>query len=170
MAPLLLSLGGKYSNRTEKSPLSAYWVRSYWVINHLKTINCNFLSAHFIASPEPTQPNTTTHGAVQAQSDKQSLPDKIRPYRFEVFHKSTGLVLHLTPKATTLKSRLSFAIFIGNRNTSVPQTMLTHNKMIFTNNKDVTLLFIHVNGSAASLAGHENRTLAFLTMYEQLLK
>jgi hypothetical protein len=43
----------------------------------LATISCN-LAAHFTASPQPTQPNATTHGGVQAGSDKQSLPDKIR--------------------------------------------------------------------------------------------
>ena len=40
--------------------------------------------------------------------------------------------------------------------------MLTYNKMIFMNNTDFTLLFIHENGSAALLAGYETKTLALL--------
>jgi hypothetical protein len=34
--------------------------------------------------------------------------------------------------------------------------------MIFTNNTDFTPLFIHENGSAASLAGYETKTLDLL--------
>ena len=40
--------------------------------------------------------------------------------------------------------------------------MLTYNKMICTNNTDFTLLFIHENGSAASLAGHETKNNGFI--------
>jgi len=42
MAPLLLSLRGKHSERTDKSPLSAYWVGNYRVIVHLTS--CSFYS------------------------------------------------------------------------------------------------------------------------------
>jgi len=82
MAPLLLSLGGKHSKRTEKSPLVAYWVGNYRVIIRLTTIGCN-LAAHFTALPQPTQPNATTHGRVQAGSDKQTLSDKIRTLQIQ---------------------------------------------------------------------------------------
>lgn len=44
--------------------------------------------------------------------------------------------------------------------------MLTYNKMIFMNNTDITLLFIRENGSAASLAGHETKTLALLNKHK----
>jgi len=44
--------------------------------------------------------------------------------------------------------------------------MLTYDKMIFTNNTDFTLLFIHENGSAASLAGHEIKPLALLNKHK----
>jgi len=85
MAPLLLSLGGRHSKRTEKSPLSAYWVGNYRVIIRLTTSRCN-LCPHFTASPQPTQPNATTHVGVQAGSDKQSLPDKIGTLQIQSLH------------------------------------------------------------------------------------
>jgi hypothetical protein len=43
--------------------------------------------------------------------------------------------------------------------------MLTYKKIIFTNNTDFTL-FIRENGSAASLAGLETKTLALLNKHK----
>jgi hypothetical protein len=69
------------------SPLSN-WVGNYYVINHLKTISCNFFSAHFPALPKPTQLNATVHGEAQAESGQQSLPDKIRTLQIQSFSQS----------------------------------------------------------------------------------
>jgi len=55
-------------------------------LTNLKFISCN-LSAHFTPSPQPTQANATTHGGVQAGSDKQSLPDKTRTLLIQSFYK-----------------------------------------------------------------------------------